>query len=219
MRKITFIIIFSGLYSCIYAQKNKSYEISSPDNKIKIIITTGSKLHWSLQQNNQPVILPSSVSLQLENENIGDNASIISSPKEKVSRSYDAVNYHKKTVKDEYNQLTLNLKGNSGIIFRAYNDAAAYRFFTKKNGGIIINSEEANFNFPEDQKAWYPVQWDYREEKISIRHSKHCIMKQTCLPFQKIPLPFFRYYLLPVIIKKWPYWRQTSKITRVCTLT
>jgi len=195
MRTITFIIILSGLYSCIYAQKNKSYELSSPDNKIKIIITTGSKLQWSLQQNNQPVILPSSVSLQLENENIGDNASIISSPKEKVSRSFEAVNYHKKTVKDEYNQLTLNLKGNSGIIFRAYNDAAAYRFFTKKNGAIIINSEEANFNFPSDQKAWYPVQWDYRDGK-NFNSSFEALYHETNLSaFPKDSLAF-----LPLLI-------------------
>jgi len=219
MRKITFIIIFSGLYSCIYAQKNKSYEISSPDNKIKIIITTGSKLHWSLQQNNQPVILPSSVSLQLENENIGDNASIISSPKEKVSRSYDAVNYHKKTVKDEYNQLTLNLKGNSGIIFRAYNDAALTGSSRKKMAGSSSTAKKQILTSLRIRKPGILYNGITAMEKISIRHSKHCTMKQTCLPFQKIPLPFFRYYLLPVIIKKWPYWRPTSKITRVCTLT
>jgi hypothetical protein len=118
----------------------------------------------------------------LENENAGNNATIISSPTTKVNRTFSPINYHKKTIKDEYNQLTLNCKGNYGIIFRAYNDAVAYRFFTKMNGEIIIRSEEANFNFPDDEEAFYP---------ISTLHSKPYTEKRSFRLFQKIRSHFF----------------------------
>jgi alpha-glucosidase len=47
-----------------------------------------------------------------------------------------------------------------------YNDAVAYRFFTKKKGEIFIKNEEANFNFTADHKAFIPYMWDYRGGKF-----------------------------------------------------
>ncbi|MEO8860179.1 MAG: glycoside hydrolase family 97 protein, partial [Ginsengibacter sp.] len=64
---------------------------------------------------------------------------------------------------DNYNQLTVNCKGDYGLMFRVYNDAVAYRFFTKKKDSIIIKNEEANFNFANDDSAFIPIQWDYRD--------------------------------------------------------
>jgi alpha-glucosidase len=52
------------------------------------------------------------------------------------------------------------------VIFRVYNDAVAYRFFTKKKGEILVKHEEANFNFTDDHKAFLPYMWDYRGGKI-----------------------------------------------------
>lgn len=53
---------------------------------------------------------------------------------------------------DEYNQLTVSFKGDFGLVLRAYNDGVAYRFFTNKKGQIIVESEEATFNFSKDQR-------------------------------------------------------------------
>ncbi len=50
-----------------------------------------------------------------------------------------------------------------GLCFRVYNDAVAYRFFTNKKDSIIIKNEEANFNFTNDDSAFIPIQWDYRD--------------------------------------------------------
>jgi alpha-glucosidase len=52
------------------------------------------------------------------------------------------------------------------VIFRVYNDAVAYRFFTKKKGEILVKHEEANFNFTDDHRAFLPYMWDYRGGKI-----------------------------------------------------
>jgi alpha-glucosidase len=196
MRPTLSIIILCATCVSAAAQKNKSFELTSPNNKIKITVSAGSKLEWSLTHNNEIIVAPSSISLQLENENAGNNATIISSPTTKVNRTFSPINYHKKTIKDEYNQLTLNCKGNYGIIFRAYNDAVAYRFFTKMNGEIIIRSEEANFNFPEDEEAFYPIQWDYRDGK-NFNSSFEALYRETKLSaFPKDSLAF-----LPLLVE------------------
>src|SRR5690242_13792683 len=148
------------------AQKTKTFNVTSLNGNIILHVEAGNKIQWSVQQKGQQIITPSALSLQLQNEALGDNAIITSSKTEKISNIIHAINYIKDTVHDEYNQLTLNCKGDYGIIFRVYNDAVAYRFFTKKKDSIIIKNEEANFNFADDDKAFIPVQWDYRDGKI-----------------------------------------------------
>ena len=63
------------------------------------------------------------------------------------------MNYKKTIIDDRYNKLTINFKNDFGIIVKVYNEAAAYRFFTKKKGILIIKNEEANFNFTADLSA------------------------------------------------------------------
>jgi glycoside hydrolase family 97 len=50
----------------------------------------------------------------------------------------------------------LKLKGGFGIIFRAYNEGVAYRFYTTQSSDIIIKEEQAEFNFKEDYTAYLP---------------------------------------------------------------
>src|SRR6202012_2339143 len=49
--------------------------------------------------------------------------------------------------------------------FRVYDDAVAYRFVTNRKGDLTIKNEEVNFNFGNDDKAFNPIQWDYRAGK------------------------------------------------------
>src|SRR6185312_3350806 len=161
--KLTFL--FFALYSiqCSYAQKTKSFDVSSPDGNIKLHIQASGKIIWSVKDRDQIIIEPSSISLQLQNEILGDKAIITSSKTEKVNNTITAIHYIKATIPDNYSQLTLKCKGDYGLLFRVYNDAVAYRFFSKKKDSIIIKNEEANFNFTNDDSAFIPIQWDYRD--------------------------------------------------------
>jgi len=153
MRNILLILACTICTFVASAQKNKSFDVASPNGNVKLHIDVTNKLQWSVQQKEQQVIEPSAISLQLENEVLGDNAAITSSKTEKVNTTINAINYIKATVPDEYNQLTINCKGDYGIIFRVYNDAVAYRFFAKKKDSIIIKNEVASFNFTNEDSA------------------------------------------------------------------
>ena len=161
------IIMLLLCSSIIIAQNNNNFLVKSPDGVITVKIEVGAKLLWSVQHDGQLIILPSSISIQLEDGCVlGGNAKIISSNQDKVDKVISAINYIKKSIPDNYNQLTINCEGGYGVIFRVYNDAAAYRFFTTKEGDIIIKNEEANFNFTGDFKTFMPFMWDYRDNKI-----------------------------------------------------
>lgn len=141
--------------------------VNSPNGKIDMALESGLKISWSVKHENTEVIAPSTISLTLGSGVVlGSNAKVISVKNSKVNTSFATPIYKKKKVIDHYNQLTVNFRGDFGLILRAYNDGVAYRFFTSKKEQIIIESEEANFNFSKDHKAYIPYVRDLREKDM-----------------------------------------------------
>jgi alpha-glucosidase len=198
MKKKLTGLVFVLLLICtlIKAQKNQIYEIESPDSSIILHIETGDRIQWSVQHKGQRIIAPSDISLELEGAIIlGQNAVVRSDRSEKFNRLINAINYTKAEIPDNYNQLTLNCRNDYGIIFRVYNDAVAYRFFTQKKGEIIIKNEEANFNFTDDYKAFIPYMWDYRDGRIFNCSFESLYTEQNISQFRKDSLAF-----LPLLV-------------------
>ncbi|MBV5281339.1 MAG: glycoside hydrolase family 97 protein [Paludibacter sp.] len=156
---LAFISTISGIAQVLH--------VKSPNGKIDMALETGTKILWSVKHETTEVIAPSSISLSISNGVVlGNNAKVVSAKKSTVNTTFATPVYKKKTVIDAYNQLTVNFKGDFGLILRAYNDGVAYRFFTTKKGQIIIESEEASFNFSEDHKAFIPYVRDLREKDM-----------------------------------------------------
>jgi len=148
-----------GAFTLSYAQKNVSQtnKVASPDGNIVIEVTAGPKMLWSVSHKGQPVITPSAIALAADyNDTIGNNAKVVSAKVTAVNDVIDALNYKKDKVVDNYNELVLQCKNDYSVVFRAYNDGAAYRFVTKKQTSLIIVNEEANFNFAADDSAYVP---------------------------------------------------------------
>lgn len=162
-------IIVTVLWSVtiLAAPKNKTFEVKSPNAGIVLKIDVGQKIQWSVDHKGQQIIEPSAISLELENgEQLGNNSKIISSDLKSIDTEFKAINYRKAIVKDQYGLLKLTFKGDFGVEFRVYDDAVAYRFFTKKKGDVVVKNEEANFNFTADHQAFIPYLWDYRGGEI-----------------------------------------------------
>ncbi len=168
------LCIFSPL-SAVLAQTGKTYQVKSPDGKISISITAGAAVNWSVKHEGTEVIMPSEISVTLDNgEVLGKNAAIKKSVEALANETITTPIYKKSTVQDNYNQLTLTFKGDYGLIFRAYNDGVAYRWFTQKKDEITIVNEEANFNFKDDDKAFLPFVNDYRnKDKFNTSFESH----------------------------------------------
>ena len=161
MNKFFFAVCFILCVITATAQKTKTYSVTSPNGDIEIKIDAAAKLTWSVTSQSQSIIAPSTIAMHLQNgEVLGDNAKIISAKKENSNTTIPALFYKKDSVTDNYTQLTLNCKNDYGVIFRAYNDGVAYRFFTKKKDSITIQSEDAEFIFNDDDSAWIPYSND-----------------------------------------------------------
>ena len=194
--QINLTILFAFVTFGVFSQKNKTYQLTSPDGKNVIKIEAGTALQWSVTNNSTQVITPSVISMQLQSgEVLGNNAKVISAKKESVNTSFKAIDYIKDVVPDVYNQLTLNCKGDYGIIFRAYDDGVAYRFFTKKRGQITVVNEVANFNFDRDYKSFVPLVRDLRGTEQYIQSYEALYTERNISAYPKDTLGF-----LPIMI-------------------
>ena len=190
------LILVFFLSSSILSAESKDFEVKSPDGAVIVKVETGAKLEWSVQIMGQQIIAPSVMSMQLEGGDVlGDNAKIVSSNTEKINTVINTVNYVKAHIQDDCTQLTINCENGYGVIFRVYNDAVAYRFFTKKNGEIVIKNEDANFNFTDDDNAFIPYQWDYRGGKIFNSSFEALYRESKISEFAKDSLAF-----LPLLV-------------------
>lgn len=146
-----------------WAQRSPVFHVKSPDGKLDLVVQTGATLRWSVQHAGTPVITPSPLSLTLAGgEVLGHHAVVASTKTTAVNTTIAAPVYKKREVVDQYNQLTLNLKGGYGLLLRAYNDGVAYRFFTQRAGRLTIVSEEATFNFAQSYPTLIPFVRDLR---------------------------------------------------------
>ncbi|WP_343521946.1 glycoside hydrolase family 97 protein [Pedobacter sp.] len=168
MNKFFFrVIIFTVLWPALV--NAQLLHLKSPDGKIDMALENGAKMLWSVKYEGTEVVVPSVISLTLGNGLVlGNHAKVNSIKKASVNTVFNTPVYKKKSVIDAYNQLTINFKGDFGLILRAYNDGVAYRFFTRKKGEIIVEREEANFNFSKDHKAFIPYVRDLRENNQYI---------------------------------------------------
>lgn len=164
--------------STLSAQQSSGYQLTSPNGKLKISVHVEKDIKWSVNYNDQPVITPSSIAMHLQDGIWGENPKLRSSKSEKIDRKIDAINYKKDIIEDRYEQLTLNFRGGYGLHFRAYDDGAAYRFFSEKRGDITVEHEQANFNFPEDYRIYIPYANDPVQDvyQISFENSYHYIL-------------------------------------------
>jgi len=180
----------------LHAQKNKTFEVRSPNANIVLQIEAGAKLQWSVMYKSEQIIAPSAISLQLiDGTTFGENPVVKSAKNVEINTSFNAINYKKATVTDHCNQLTLSCKGDYGVVFRVYDDAVAYRFFIKKKGELLIKNEEANFNFAADHKAFIPYMWDYRDGEIFNCSFESLYTEQKISEFRKDSLAF-----LPLLV-------------------
>jgi len=161
--------------SAVFAQNGKTYLVKSPDGNISVSIAVGANIHWSVKHGGTEIILPSEISMSLDNGDVpGKNPIVKKSVEVSAKGIFTTPIYKKDTVQDNYNQLTLTFKGGYGLIFRAYNDGVAYRWSTNKKGEVTIINEEANFNFKDDDKAFLPFVNDYRDkDKFNTSFESH----------------------------------------------
>ncbi|CAN5695198.1 glycoside hydrolase family 97 protein [soil metagenome] len=152
------------------------YNLASPDKNIEVKITTGKSITYSVIYKTKPVLLPSSLSITLNDGTIlGNDNVVINTSAKNVNQTVKPLYGMASVYKDVYNELTINFKNNFQVIFRVFNNGVAYRFATSFPDKIIIREEQINYQFSNDIMAWVqPAKsliFGYEEEYVNKKIS------------------------------------------------
>jgi alpha-glucosidase len=157
------------------APAQSSYDLRSPDNRIEIRIRTVPAVRYDVLLKGRALLQDCTLSLDIDHQNLGAAPKVRSAKK----RSYDQTvepPVHQKfaRIRENYNELRLEMEGGYAVVFRAYNEGAAYRFETSlPQQQVKVYGEEVKFNFPGDSLVFYAQEdsmFSHNERKYLPQH-------------------------------------------------
>lgn len=152
-----------------------SYDLRSPDGRIEIRIRTAGQIRYDVVLKGKAVLENSTLSLDVEHRKLGLQPKVIDAKQRSSDQVVEPVVRQKfAKIRDHYNELKLNLEGDYAVVFRAYNEGAAYRFETSlPQGQVKVYGEESAFNFVSNFVVYYPQEdsfFSHNERKYLPQH-------------------------------------------------
>ena len=133
----------------------ESLSLKSPDGRFEVRVQLGEDLSYSVLWSGQTVVSPSLIGMELADGTVlGKAPELAARTTTSMHETIKAPLYRFSEFNTAYQELDLRMKGNYGVIFRAYNEGVAYRIYTQFDSNIEIKNERAEFNFPEDWTVW-----------------------------------------------------------------
>ena len=151
---------FCALMLCLgvlcQAAPAQNYNLTSPDGKLKVDVSVGDNITWSLNHVEDALIVDSPISMTLSDGVVyGDGDKVTKVSRRSVDATLATHVYKKSHVKDAFNEMTLKFKEFS-LVFRAYDEGMAYRFVSHSKTAFQVKSEQAVFAFAQDWNMWVP---------------------------------------------------------------
>src|SRR5689334_1401725 len=124
MKRLNVLFLLAMISGEVSAQ---TYQITSPDKHIKVNITADDSLVYDVIYKDLQTISKSSISLNLDKAVLGESAKVVNAVTKTVKNTLHPLYGKSAMLSDNYQQLTIRLKGNYAVVFRAYNEGMAYR--------------------------------------------------------------------------------------------
>src|SRR5690606_31179751 len=127
------------------------------DAKIEIKIEVGQKITYTVVHQGDVMINPSTIALELEDGSyFGVDANVIKEKRTQINQVIASPFYKKDHIKDNCNELILSFKEGFDLVFRAYDEGAAYRFVSTRKRDFVVKDEIAEFHLGETSQAYVP---------------------------------------------------------------
>jgi len=168
-----------------------SYTLVSPNKQIEVRIRTGDRIQYDVLFKGTALLQNSTFSIDIDHNTLGIQPRV----RDTKQRSYDGtleppVRQKFAKVRENYNELRLEMEGNYAVVFRAYNEGTAYRFETSlPQTEVKVYSEEVSLHFTGDYTAYYPLE----ESFFSHNERKY-------LPFKLKEIPPSSIASLPAVV-------------------
>jgi alpha-glucosidase len=152
-----------------------SYDLKSPDNRIEVRIRTANQLRYDVLLRGTELLHDCILSMDVDHQVLGMDPKVIDAkPSSHDDVVIPVVRQKFAKIRDHYNELRLNMAGDYSVVFRAYNEGAAYRFETSlPQSQVKVFKEESTFNFPSNFIVYYPQEdsfFSHNERKYVPQH-------------------------------------------------
>lgn len=151
------IMLSLAVFFCwTFVLKAEEYKLSSPDKKLEVKLRVEGRTEFEVWYDKVKLVEPSVIGMNLSDGCHVGGDPVTSVKKDRVNRKIDVVAGKNKTLKEAYNEIVLSYGTDYDLVVRAYNEGWAYRFVTHWDKEIIINSEDAVFNFAFTPTVYFP---------------------------------------------------------------
>jgi alpha-glucosidase len=141
------------------------HTLTSPDKSLVIKVSdTAGQARYAVSRKGETILAPSGLGLVLDQGGrLSYGLTLTGATPTTVDQTYDLVVGKARTVRDHYNELTVDFAepGATGrklkVVFRAYNDGVAFRYVLPDQpalAGVSIRNEETIFDFAADYRCW-----------------------------------------------------------------
>lgn len=159
------------------AAAQASYDLRSPDGRIEIRIRTAGSIRYDVLLRGQALLQDCTASLDVEHKKLGREVKVLDAKQRSNDQVLEPVVRQKfAKIRDNYNEVRITFEGGYAVVFRAYNEGAAYRFETSlPQQQVKVYGEEVNFNFPANFVVYYPQEdsfFSHNERKYLPQHLK-----------------------------------------------
>ena len=152
--QVTLLCAALAFQSSLQAQK--AFSVNSPDGQLRIGIKVSPRdVSYCVTHGTDTMIAPSVISMKLLNgTHMGVNPRLAGKALKTIDQTIESPIYKRAKVEDKCNELTLRFKGDYQIVFRAYDEGAAYRFVSTAQDSVKVENEQAEFCFPADDSVY-----------------------------------------------------------------
>jgi alpha-glucosidase len=169
------LLVVGALVLAMPANAQASYDLRSPDKRIEVRIRTAHGVRYDVVLNGRAVLQDSSLSMDVDHKVLGREVKVTGSKERHEDQMLEPVVRQKfAKIRDNYNELRLDMEGGYAVVFRAYNEGVAYRFETALPAQQVkIYNEEANFRFTANSIVFYPQEdsfFSHNERKYLPQH-------------------------------------------------
>ena len=113
------------------AAAQSSYDLRSPDNRIEVRIRTAKGVHYDVLLSGKALLEDSGLSIDIDHKTLGRETKVLHSKERSRDEMLEPVVRQKfAKIRDNYKELRLEMEGGYAVVFRAYNEGAAYRIET-----------------------------------------------------------------------------------------
>lgn len=163
-----FLLVFSGAYNSNASAQTESVPLKllSPDGQLEITIALNrdNAPVYSVNYRNRPVIAPSTLGLEFKQGGLlSKNLRITGVRRTTQDENYTLVVGKTRQARNHCNEITVALEESQApqrkieLIFRAYDDGAAFRYQLPVQAAIKnieLTAEHSEFRFPTDLTCW-----------------------------------------------------------------